>query len=141
MPIIKVLARKSEAPAILARAKLLEAYDAFLLVEASQATARALSRKYPVEDVTNQYQIPLGETAIDTSKPRVTRTGAVRAHPAYRGADKLKPGPHHYLVQFTGPAKPSWLTRLRGTGVKLRRPQGGFSFVVRAKEADLPKIA
>src|SRR5262245_39820499 len=139
MPILKVFARKADAPAILARAKLLEAYDAFLLVEASQVTARALSRKYPVEDVTGQYQIPLGEMAIDTSKPRVTKAG-VRAHPAYRGADKLKPGPHHYLVQFTGPAKPSWLTRLRGTGVKLRRPQGGFSFVVRAKEADLPKI-
>ncbi|MBI3628713.1 MAG: S8 family serine peptidase [Candidatus Rokubacteria bacterium] len=139
MPILNVFAGKDDAPAILKRSRLIERYDAFLLVEATPAAARAIGRRYPVEDITDHYRLELANVNINTSRPRVTTAGT-RRHPAY-GAARLRPGPHHYIVQFRGPIKDRWLARLRLTGAKLRVPQGSFSYIVRARKAMLPKIA
>jgi len=139
MPILKVFSGKDDAPAILKRSRLIERYDAFLLVAARPAAARAIGRKYPVEDITDHYRLELANVNINTSRPRVTTAGT-RRHPAY-GAARLRPGPHHYIVQFRGPIKDRWLARLRSTGAKLRAPQGSFSYIVRARKAMLPKIA
>ena len=139
MPVLKVFASKDDAPAILAQSTLIEPYDAFLLVQATPAAARALARKYPVEDITDQYGIELPNGDINTTRPRVTTAGT-RAHAAYKG-ERLSPGPHHYLVQFRGPVKENWLARLKATGAKIRSPQGSFAFVVWARQVMLPKIA
>jgi hypothetical protein len=139
MSILKVFAGKDDADTILKQAKLVEPYDAFLLVEATPATARALARTYPVEDITDQYRLDLGTVSINTGRPRLTSAGK-RPHPAYEG-ERLGPGPHHYIVQFRGPIKDRWLARLRATGVKLRAPEGSFAYIVRARDAMLPKIA
>lgn len=139
MPILKVFAGKEDGPAIVAQSTLIERYDAFLLVQATPVATQALARKYPVEDITAQYQIELPTAKINTARPRVTTTGA-RAHPAYKG-ERLSPGPHHYIVQFHGPVKDRWLAGLRATGAKIRAPQGSFSYVVKATKAMLPKIA
>ena len=139
MPVLKVFAARDEAEKILKRATLIERYEAFLLVQASPAAASAIKRAYPVEDITDQYQLDLPNVKVSTSKPRVTTSG-VRAHPGYKG-ERLKAGPHHYLVQFLGPVKDSWVARLRKTGAQVREPRGGFTYVVRAGKAVLPKIA
>ena len=139
MAILKVFARKQEAADVLAQSTLIERYDAFLLVQATPASARALARKYPVEDITDQYEIDLPNVDIKTTRPRITTTGT-RAHAAFKG-ERLSRGPHHYLVQFRGPIKESWLTRLKATGAKIRAPQGNFAFVVWARQTTLPKIA
>src|SRR5919204_3813283 len=108
MPILKVFAGRDDAPAVLERAALVEAYDAFLLVDATPATAREIGRRFPVEDVTDQYQLEFPNVRINTSRPRITAAG-VHRHPAYK-AERLGPGAHHYIVQFKGPVKPRWLT-------------------------------
>lgn len=139
MPILKVFASKDDAESILKRAKLIEPYDAFLLVDATPAAARAIGRRFPVEDITDQYQLELPNVRINTSKPRVTRAG-VRSHPAFK-KDRIGPGAHHYIVQFIGPVKERWVSRLRATGAEIRAPRGGFSYIVRARKTALPTIA
>ncbi len=139
MPVLKVFAGRDEAEKILKRSTLIEPYDAFLLVQASPAAATAIKRAYPVEDITDQYRLDLPNVKVSTSKPRVTTAG-VRPHPGYKG-ERLSSGPHHYLVQFLGPVKDRWVARLRKTGAQVREPRGGFTYVVRARKAVLPKIA
>jgi len=139
MPTLKVFAGKEDAPDVLARATLIERYDAFLLVQATPAVARALARKYLVEDITDQYEIEMPNAKINTARPRITPKGA-EAHPAYK-AERLSPGPHHYIVQFRGPVKDRWLAEVRATGAKMRAPYGNFAYVVKATKATLPKLA
>jgi serine protease AprX len=139
MPILKVFAGKEDGPAVLKQSTLIEPYDAFLLVQATPAAARGLAREYPVEDITAQYRVELPNKSIDTSRPRITTAGKAR-HPAYK-AERLSPGPHHYLVQFRGPIKDRWLAALKATGAKIREPKGSFAYVVWARRPSLPKIA
>src|SRR6476660_5280226 len=123
MPILKVFADKSEAADILKRATLIEPYDAFLLVQASPAAARAIQRAYPVEDITDQYQFNLPNTRVSTLKPR-TKIAAVPRHPGF-APERLGPGPHHYLVQLVGPVKERWLARLRQAVAHISEPRSG----------------
>ena len=139
MPILKVLVDKDDRPAVLQQSTLIEPYDAFLLVQATPAAARRLARRYPVEDITDHYQVQLPNRTLNTGRPRITTAGKVR-HPAYK-AERLSPGPHHYLVQFRGPIKTRWLAALKATGAKLREPEGSFAYVVWARKTSLPKIA
>lgn len=139
--ILKIFAGPEERPAILTTSKLIEKYDAFVLVEADDTVARSLARKHPTEDITDQFALQLGERTVDTSKPRITAAGVTTRHPAYRELRSLPEGPHHYVVQFIGPIKQTWLSQLRATGAKLREPRGNFGYVIRATPPMLPEIA
>jgi len=138
MGILKVFGGKLDRPHILANARLVETYDAFLLVDADEAQTQALSKLYPVEDITDQYQLTVNNRSASRAKPRAMVAGK---KPVVPGAANLPPGAHHYIVQFIGPIKPAWLVRLRATGAKLRTPEGNFSYIVRAKESELAKIS
>jgi subtilisin family serine protease len=116
-------------------------YDAFTLVEVGDAVAKSLARTHLVEDITSQYQLRIGDAVADTSKPRVTRRGKVRPHKAYAGLKQPGPGRHHYIVQFVGPIKSSWLARVRKAGGEPRAPFQGFAYVVRADKNALAAIA
>jgi hypothetical protein len=61
MSILKVFANGDERKAVLESAQLIEEYDAFLLVQASEATARELAKKFPVEDISDQYALQFGD--------------------------------------------------------------------------------
>ena len=141
MPILKIYASQEDAEAIRKMGQVLETYDAFLLVDAGAEEAKLLAKKYPVEDITDQYALQFGDKPVDTSQPRITTKGAVRPHDAYKGVRKPKPGAHHYIVQFIGPIKQNWLRRVRATGAKLRQPMANFAYVVWATEAMVPEIA
>src|SRR6266540_1428857 len=119
----------------------IERYDAFVLAEAAPATARKIAREHLVEDITDQYQIPVGAGTIDTSIARIDAEGVTRAHPTYRRAASLPAGPHHYLVQFAGPIKDEWLRGVKRAGGEPRQLWGNFVFVVRADDAAIAKIA
>ena len=67
--------------------------------------------------------------------------GAVAEHPAYDGESDLAPGPHHYLVQFKGPIKAQWLKGVERAGGEPREPYKDFTYVVRADDAAIAKIA
>jgi hypothetical protein len=130
MAILKVFGANANALDPKAGARVLEKYDAFLLVEADDANARQLARKFPVEDITDRLS-PV------TVRARLrTAAGAKRSAPA----DKLSAGPHHYVVQFIGPVKDGWLRKVRAAGAVLRVPYGEFGYVVRTKDSGLTKI-
>jgi len=136
MPMLKVFARKTDRKAILQETKLIAAYDAFVVVEASDAQFKALLRKHPVEDITDQYRVPLAGREVDPcAAPRARSPRA--ATPA---SDALDAGPHHYIVQFIGPVKPAWVSGLRKAGATVRYPFGGFAYIVRADEAAVAKL-
>ena len=136
MSILKVFAGKDDAPAVLEHSKLIERYDAFLLVEAGDDEAKTLARRYPVEDITNQYEDQSGGV-----KAPPARNLSVARAPIVKADRKLPAGPHHYVVQFIGPIKKNWLSRVKATGAKLRVPHGGFGYVVWARESSLPKLS
>ena len=139
--VLKVYAGKKDIAAIRKAARIIESYDAFILVEADEKTSRSLARKFPVEDITAQYELSFGDRRIATSQPRISSTGSTRPHAAYRSERPLKPGPHHYMVQFIGPIKQNWLMKIRATGAKLREPRGDFAYVIWAKEPMVRKVA
>ena len=119
-------------------------YDAFVVVDVSAAEAVAIGEHHLVEDITDQYAIPLGgelNSSIDASLPRITARGATVAHPTYARAKRLPPGPHHYLVQFVGPVKPEWLDAVGKAGGEVVDTHSGFTVVVRATQERISRIA
>ena len=142
MPTLKVFASSpSDIEKILERARLIERYPVFIVVEATTNNATSIARRFPVEDISDQYEIRFGRETVDTDKARITPAGKVVAHEAYRGVRALDDGPHHYVVQFVGPVKASWLARLRRTGATIRAPFSGFAYVVRATPTMVRKTA
>jgi serine protease AprX len=93
------------------------------------------------EDNTDQYELPLGESRADAIPPQ-TRTRRT-ARPPRATARTKSPGPgrHHYIVQFVGPIKKSWLTRVKSAGGEPRAPYEGFAYVVRADRKAAAAIA
>ena len=141
---LKVFASGAEQNEIAARYAVVETYPAFVVVDVSDADAQALSSGRLVEDITDQYTIPLGGDAastIDASVPRITTRGTTASHPDYKGSKRLAPGPHHYLVQFVGPVKPEWLDAVRGAGGEVVDTYAGFTIVVRANDSQIAQIA
>jgi len=121
--------------------RVIEQYEGFVLASIPQSSVGALSRRYPVEDITDLYTIRAGGRAIDTSRPRLDAKGMLRSHPAYQGTKALSGGPHHHLVQFVGPIKDKWLTAVKRAGGEPRAPYQDFAYVVRANEQALKRIA
>ena len=140
---VKVFVSGQAQEALAAQHRVIERYPAFVVVETSQAEADALAADELVEDITDQYTIPLrgdAQAEIDASKPRITLRGTTASHPAYRGARRLAPGPHHYLVQFVGPVKPEWLDAVAAAGGEVVDTYAAFTVIVRADEAQIAEI-
>jgi serine protease AprX len=141
---LKVFVSGREQEDLAARYEVVEHYPAFVIVDASDEEADELAASCLVEDITDQYAIPLGgavQSTIDVSRPRITTRGTTATHPDYKGARRLAPGPHHYLVQFAGPVKPEWLDAVRAVGGQVVDTYAGFTVVVRADETQIAQIA
>ncbi|MHC4945343.1 MAG: S8 family serine peptidase [Planctomycetota bacterium] len=139
--ILKVFCTKEEGKKLADKYGLIEKYEGFILFRATASEAKKLATRFPSEDITDQYTIQIGKRKINTNLPRVDAQGKTRAHSAYKGVKKLAPGKHHYLVQFIGPIKKTWLTRLKRLGAEPRAPFADFAYVVRCNERVLKKIA
>ena len=107
----------------------------------SDQEATGLARKYLVEDVTSQYQLPIGEPLVDTRQPLAAGRASVRAPRPPAKTKSPGPGRHHYIVQFVGPIKKSWLTQVKKAGGEIRAPYQGFAYVVRADKKGVAAIA
>ena len=88
--ILKVFGGGEAGTRLLELGTILENYDAFTLLEATQSNAERIAQNFPTEDITDQFIIQVGRDTIDTSKPRMTATGKVAAHPAYRHVKRHK---------------------------------------------------
>jgi hypothetical protein len=139
--VFKVFGSPEERRQLAAKHKLLADYDAFTLLEVADRLATRVARTHLVEDITQQYRLPIGETVADTRQPRITARGLVRPHRAYAGVTSPGPGRHHYVVQFIGPIKKGWLTKVKNAGGEPRAPYEGFSYVVRMDKKALAAVA
>ena len=137
----KIFCSKTEAEQLGDSIQVIETYPGFVLAQADPKVLAKVARRFPLEDITDQFEIRTGHRTIDTAKPRVDASGKVHAHVAYQGIKKLGPGKHHYLVQFIGPVKKSWLTALTRLGAEPRVPFDHFAYVVRCTSATLTRIA
>jgi serine protease AprX len=141
---LKVFGTARQQDELAERYDVVQRYDAFVVVDVSAAEAEAIGEHNLVEDITEQYAIPLGgelNSSIDVSKPRITSRGKTIAHPAYPRAKRLPPGAHHYLVQFVGPVKREWLAAVGKAGGEVVDTHSGFTVVVRATEDRISRIA
>ena len=139
--VLKVFGSAEERKQLAAKHRLLADYDAFTLLEVGDEQAKRVARTHLVEDITQQYRLPIGETVADTRQPRITARGVARPHRAYAGVKSPGPGRHHYIVQFVGPIKKAWLANVKKAGGEPRVPYEGFAYVVRMDKKALAAVA
>ena len=140
MVTLKILVSGPEAKAMSQEPGFVAGYDAFVVRHVDEATARALGRLYPVEDISDQYRVRLGGAEVDPLSPPVPATTARTRARAASVAAVVDDSPHHHLVQFIGPIKSEWLTALKKAGATLRGPGSGFTQVVKADGTALAAI-
>jgi len=128
--ILKIYDSERPLPAGDQRVKPIEKYRAFTVAEIADNALDEIKRDYLVEDITDQYVLPVAG-GIDTSRPRINKQGKTLPHPAYDKAPRLSPGLHHYIVQFVGPIKQTWLTQAHKAGADFVQPYESFSYIAR----------
>ena len=139
--IAKIYCAKKELSSLVPSAKLLENYDAFQLVEITPAKLKEAAGKIPVEDITRLYTLRVAGKRIDTDRLRYSAKGKAISHPAYAKTPKLATGKHHYLVQFRGPVKDSWIKQVKTAGGDYRGPYANFTLIFRMTDAGLAKVS
>jgi serine protease AprX len=112
-------------------AKVLEKYDSFVLVEATDKQIQDLKGEgFKVIPQEKPTAIKLGAITINTDQPRFNEMSAVLPHSAY--THKKDPGPdrHHYIVQFIGPIKEEWKKEIERLGGTIGEPLPSHSYIV-----------
>jgi subtilisin family serine protease len=135
--IAKVFIRGEKQKVLQESYDVIEPYQAFLLIRASDKELKQLSKQYPVQDITQSYEI---HTPRGVVKPNL----AVRVGKKSRtsSADRrISQGLHHYLLQFIGPIKQSWLAGITRAGGTLRTAQNDFTWIVLADDKALTEIS
>ena len=133
--ILKVFAQRKEQRSLGGYGTVIALYDAFAIVEVARGKGAALNARFPCEDLTRQYKLDLGGRLVVPSGP-AAKQGAGRSGPTRMPS----PGYHHYLVQFVGPVKRSWLSRVTGVGGAPRELYCDFTYVVRANARTVAAI-
>ena len=59
MPVLKVFAPRAERAALAGDGELIESYRDFVVMRVADAAVRRLSRRHPVEDISDQYRFCL----------------------------------------------------------------------------------
>ena len=112
-------------------ARVLASYDGFVLAEADESQIDALRKekfKFAVRDEIDTIHI--GDAVIDTRKARYNNRGVIRKHKAYRHTRDPGAQSHHYIVQFIGPIKEEWKTKIKKIGGIICDPLPSYAFVV-----------
>ena len=144
MVLAKILLKKAQQKKITEMVdRVVESYDNFALVEASDVQIADIKKEgYQVVPLPlDQMGIKIGSVTINTGEPRIDKTGAIKAHPAYDhqkepGADK-----HHYIVQFIGPTKEEWKEEIIKKGGAIKDPLPSYSFIVEMDAKTLNKVS
>jgi hypothetical protein len=133
--ILQVFAQRIEQRSLGAYGKVIAHYDAFAIVEVARGKGVALNARFPCEDITGHYKLDLGGR-------RGVPSGVAARHGAIRSGPTRMPDPgfHHYRVQFVGPVKRNWLSRVTGAGGGLRELYRDFTYIVRANARGLATI-
>ncbi len=132
MKIVTILLDKPDQGKIKDKvARVLEPYDSFVLVEASEEQIAALRRegfKVTVREELNTIRI--GEVTVNTREARYNEQGSILPHAAYVHTRDPGPEPHHYIVQFIGPVKEEWKQEIRKRGGLLCDPLPSYAYIM-----------
>jgi len=139
--ILKVFSSGPEQDELARNYSVIERYPAFVLIDVPAKTAKEMSRTHLTEDITSQYRIETSTGVIDTTKAKIRRADKAQKRAAAGDVKPLSSGSHHYLVQFVGPVKRTWLKEVEKTGSELREPYGGFTYVVRANARQIAAVS
>src|SRR4030095_2591886 len=139
--ILKVFSSGEKQDELARNYSVIERYPAFVLIDVPAKTAKEMARTHLTEDMTSQYRIETSTGVIDTTKAKIRRADKAQKRAAAGDVKPLSSGPHHYLVQFVGPVKRSWLKEVEKTGSELREPYGGFTYIVRANARQIAAAA
>jgi len=137
---VKIFCTGNEQDRVVEDYNVIERYEGFVLAEVKGKLMDQLLKKYPLEDITDQYTLKMGSKQVNTTVPRFNSKGKLSSHPAYKGVKHLSSGKHHHLVQFIGPAKKAWTAEIVKKGGEIRSYYNGFAYIVRADEKGLMKI-
>jgi subtilisin family serine protease len=80
------------------------------------------------------------EPAVSAARGRAAARSRGGTRAAAPKSKPPGPGRHHYIVQFVGPIKRSWLAAVKRKGGEVRRPFAGFSVIVRADAKTLKAV-
>lgn len=138
--ILKIFCNRNQQQQLSQEIEVLEHYQGFALAKVAEEKIDHLSRRFPVEDITNQFLLPAGQRYLNTDVKRVSEAGSSLDHPDYGQSQEVDSGAHHYLLQFIGPIKASWLEEVAEVGAKLQAPHANFSYIIKADERTLSAI-
>ena len=111
--------------------RVLEHYDSFALVEATDEQLSALKQEgFKVIESDEPSAIKLGAFMINTDEPRYNEKGDILAHPSYEHTRDPGPGRHHYIVRFIGPIKESWKEQIKMLNGFFGEPLPSHSYIV-----------
>ena len=136
--ILKVFAYGNEQAQVREYGTVIAQYDAFVVLEPARGKTGLLLARFPVEDITHQYELNLGAGL----RLGVSAAGAAAAgRKTARATRAPSPGYHHYLVQFAGPVKSQWLSAVKRAGGQVREVYRDFTYVVRANGRGVAAIS
>jgi len=98
--IAKVFVKGDEQKRITSEYQVVEPYQAFVLIKATDKQLKKIARDYPVQDISDDYEV---HTPSGTMAPAVAVTAGKGKGRATVSKKRLPSGPHHYLLQFIGP--------------------------------------
>lgn len=125
--ILRIFATGAEQRDLAKQFTVIQSYPGFLLADVPKKDKYPELKGWLYEDITDQYEIRLPDPAHKGRTVKLSNVAAEKAKPFPKGR-------HHYLVQFVGPIKRSWLSAVTTAGGELREPYGGFTYIVRANE-------
>ena len=131
--ILRIFATGQEQRDLARQYTVLQTYPGFILVETTKRDKYPDLKNRLFEDISDQYEINLPDPAHKGKKLKLHDISSQRTKPSPVGR-------HHYLVQFVGPIKKTWLSGVKKAGGELREAYGGFSYVVRTDEKKVRAI-
>lgn len=146
--VLKIFVSGAEQEKLIRRYRVLERYEAFLLVLVDPPTAEKVARRYLSEDITSQYTLRVGSQVINTLEAEPAASGATMdetysfetPEAAPVASPESETAGHHYLVVFEGPIKQEWLEAVSSAGGELCVPYQNFTYVVNSSRASLEQI-
>lgn len=107
--VLKVLVRSDQQADVAGSDEVIEHYDAFVVLEVSESRANALAKDHSVEDITDQYAIPVGDV-LEQRFDTANNVGVVSVTAPAAGAwtidvigANVPEGPQRFALAVLGP--------------------------------------
>ena len=115
-------------------------YPGFVVVHVPREQADQICSRFAYEDLTEQFKLDTDADELHKTDWQIEYREGELSPATVKYLSSLDSGPHHYLVQFNGPVKRSWINALRRKKIEFREPYKTFTHVVRCTASRLRSI-